>query len=132
MFHLQSLILIPHFECVNTASSRLSIRVSFSYLKSLRNWDGNDWITSSTLASADFYRRWKQHKTCSVNVKQARNHLHMVTEAFSDAAEYLVWFHPVHNLCLCVVYVFVFMFFKNNELKLPFLNRVTKTVPPEL
>lgn len=55
--------------------------------------------------------------------------------ALSDATQYLVRFHPVQDLSLCVIYVFVcfFMFCKNNELKLPFLIEwKKKKVPPEL
>lgn len=53
VLHLPSLQPIPHSECVNTGSSSSNYQ-GFLFLFCAQTvsqtWDGNDWITSSTLA----------------------------------------------------------------------------------
>lgn len=115
-FQLQSLVLIPHFECVNAASSKYQgfPVCCFSWPKQsprLR-WK---WLNyKQHFGLSRFYIK-KKTKTNNIKVvvllQNKPKTISTWKIAFSDAAEYLMWFHPVQDLSLCVVYVFVFLCF---------------------
>lgn len=134
-FQLQSLVLIPHFECVNAASSKYQgfPVCCFSWPKQsprLR-WK---WLNyKQHFGLSRFYIKKKdkdqQHQSRSIITKQAQNNQHMKNSIQWCRRIFDVISSCSRSFSLCCLCVRFFMFCKNNELKLPFL---WVKIPPEL